>query len=457
MSSSYSFPLLSLGEMVSSLSQLHILTIKSEDLSNPTFDIVSSIYTAILSHLDPLGEDLSNADFGALELLENPDGHFTSVRVLNLYHKMTDLIASSCSMDFTLKDLLFPKRDRTAVFISGIINLCLYNQDKLNNLQPIVEKMEGLEEQRLELEAKISELNKEILNHEEMSKMEQPIIQEVEAEVKELRQTIQSLNKQQMSLKASFRTVNDKTKEIDDKISSAEFELVKSAQENSKLRSKIVQSPDKLQRALEEKKSIRAEAKNAERAAMQCFQERSSTVEVYLKACKKLSKYLVEMQALQEQVNSAKAVDKDVKVLKAKLSDEGVLDMSLEAKVVEWQGKVEQAVDLKNALEKERGLKWAEAIKELNKVKLQIESKLHDLEVRERNVEAMVAKADSMNNKISSVRESGTAIQQMLGNKCEEIVAEVRNYSNSIGAFFQTFEAELERAEPIDISHGNLI
>lgn len=29
-------------------------------------------------------------------------------------------------MDFTLKDLLFPKRDRTAVFISGIINLCLY-------------------------------------------------------------------------------------------------------------------------------------------------------------------------------------------------------------------------------------------------------------------------------------------------------------------------------------------
>lgn len=57
---------------------------------------------------------------------------------------------------------------------------------------------------------------------------------------------------------------------------------------------------------------------------------------------------------------------------------------------------VEQAVDLKNALEKERGLKWAEAIKELNKVKLQIESKLHDLEVRERNVEAMVAKVASL-------------------------------------------------------------
>lgn len=57
---------------------------------------------------------------------------------------------------------------------------------------------------------------------------------------------------------------------------------------------------------------------------------------------------------------------------------------------------LEQAVDLKNALEKERDLKQAEAIKELNKVKLQIESKLHDLEVRERNVEAMVAKVASL-------------------------------------------------------------
>lgn len=39
------------------------------------------------------------------------------------------------------------------------LNLLQYfSQDKLNNLQPIVEKMEGLEEQRLELEAKISEV-----------------------------------------------------------------------------------------------------------------------------------------------------------------------------------------------------------------------------------------------------------------------------------------------------------
>lgn len=38
-------------------------------------------------------------------------------------------------------------------------------------------------------------------------------------------------------------------------------------------------------------------------------------------------------------MNSAKAIEKEMKVLKLKLADEGVLDKSLEAKLVERQGK----------------------------------------------------------------------------------------------------------------------
>ncbi|KAK9151068.1 hypothetical protein Syun_009377 [Stephania yunnanensis] len=91
------------------------------------------------------------------------------------------------------------------------------------------------------------QLNAQIAVLKHAREMEQPLVLEVDAKVKELRQTIQSLNTQQMSLKASFRTLRDKTKEIEEKISNADFALVQSAQENAKLRSKIVQSPEKLQ------------------------------------------------------------------------------------------------------------------------------------------------------------------------------------------------------------------
>lgn len=56
---------------------------------------------------------------------------------------------------------------------------------------------------------------------------------------------------------------------------------------------------------------------------------------------------------------------------------------------------MEQAEELRKALEKERDLKHAEAIKEFNKVKLQVESKLRDLELREGKVEAIVSKVAS--------------------------------------------------------------
>lgn len=47
-----------------------------------------------------------------------------------------------------------------------------------------------------------------------------------------------------------------------------------------------------------------------------------------------------------EQVNSAKQVEKDVKVLKAKISDDGVLDKSLEANLYKQQGRGDSSISL---------------------------------------------------------------------------------------------------------------
>ncbi|KAK9167588.1 hypothetical protein Scep_002779 [Stephania cephalantha] len=416
MSSSYQVQQLSRSEIVSTLAanEIHI---REEDLLRPTPDFASSLYSAALSLIDPLqDEDHGQADFHALGRLENPDLHADSVRVMNLFHKIKDMVAAVfCPTPFTLKDLLKPDPNRTALFLSALLNFYLHilfiigcirvteilgipavirhniRVGKLESLRPYVDPINSYVEKQTELESQIAELNAEIAVLKHAREMEQPLVLEVDAKVKELRQTIQSLNTQQMSLKASFRTLRDKTKEIEEKISNADFALVQSAQENAKLRSKIVQSPEKLQGAVEEKKVTLTEAKNSERSAMQAFQEKTTTLEIYSKAAKKMSKQLAQMQAIQEQVNSGKAIDKDVKVLKAKLSDDRMLEMSLEAKLVERQGKVEQLEELRKAFEKERDLKYEEATKRLNSVKLEVESKRNDLASRGEKVQAMIA------------------------------------------------------------------
>ncbi|KAL6345649.1 hypothetical protein AAG906_017384 [Vitis piasezkii] len=443
--SKFEYPMLPRSDIIAILNESKIATVYEDNLINPNPDFVSDLYTRLLIHLDSLQEDPGQIEFAALEQLENPDWHRDSVRVMNLYSKIKELVASlECPKKFTLKDLIRPDRDRTERFLGTILNFFLHKDSKMNELRPIVEELTLLDEQRNQFKDRISQLDAEIADYSEARERERPLVEEVEVKVKELRQTIPSLNNQQMSLRASFRKMKEKVTEMDEKISSAEFALVQSVQENANLRSKIIQSPDKLQRALEEKKSDRIEVKNAEKSAMQSFQEKSAILEVYTKAGKKMSKHFAQMQTIQEQVNSAKAIEKDLKVIKTKLSEEGVLDKSLEAKLVEWQGKVEQLDDLRKQLEEERDFKCEEAAKELNNVKLTVESRRHELEARQKKVEAQAGEVDGITLKINSVKESGAAKQQELISKGEEIMKEFHLYANSIGVLLPRIQVETE-------------
>ncbi|KAK5826782.1 kinetochore protein NUF2 homolog [Gossypium arboreum] len=433
--SSFDYPILSRSDIISILAESQIAAVTDNDFKNIKPDFVSNLYTRLLIYLDALNEeDQGQVEFSALEQIENPDLLIGSFQVMNLYCRLREVMASlNCPMQFNLRDLIKPDPRRTEHFLSGILNFCLYKETKMNLLRPIVEELALLDDQRKEWEAKISQLNEEIAGYSEAREREFPLVQEIESKVKELREMIAGLNSNQMSLRTSFRNLKEKTGQMDEKISKAEFDLVQSVQENANLRSKIVQSPDKLQRALEEKKLSRDEAKYAERSAMQSFQEKTATVEVYSKALKKMSKHFALMQAIHEQVNSAKSVEKECKGLKAKLSDDVVLDKSLEAKLIERQGKVGQLEEHKRQLQKERDLKFEESTKHLNSVKSEVLSKRCELEARQKKVEDVVAEVDSITLKTSMVRESGAAKVQQLISKCEEIVKQFQQYSSSIG------------------------
>ncbi|KAJ0743846.1 putative kinetochore protein Nuf2 [Helianthus annuus] len=441
--SKFEYPRLPRKEIIAVLAESQIASISEHDLTNPTSDFVSNLYAQLLIHIGSLQEDSGLLEFADLDQLENPDLHVDSVRMMSLFRKVREVIDAICPkmFVFTLRDLVKPDPDRTEFFVGAILNFCLYRDTKMNMIRPAVDELTALDEQRQELEAKILQWNAEISELNELRERETPDIKELETKIEELRQAIAARNKQQSSLQATIRKKRDVSKEMDEKISSAEFALVQSAQENASLRSKIVQSPDKLQRKLEEKKTALTEAKNAEKAAIQSFNEKTASLELYSKASKKMNKHLKLMQTLQEQVNSAKQVEKDVKVLKAKNSDDGVLDKSLEAKLFELQGRVDQLEELLKQLQKERDVKCEEASKELNNVRSQMEYNHCGLEQSQREVEALVAEGDAINEKMNKEKESAAAKQQMLLRKCEEITKEFFQYSNATGQLLSRIEA----------------
>ncbi|XP_061365812.1 kinetochore protein NUF2 homolog [Gastrolobium bilobum] len=439
--SNYEYPRLRRPEIIAILGQFQIANVTEQDLVNPNPDLISDLYTRILIRLDfLLEEDNEQLDFDALEQLENPDFHLESVRAIKLYVKIKDALALlECPKNFVFTDLLMPDTHRTEFFLGALLNFCLDREVRMNSVSEIVDEFNALELQRTELEEhKILQLRSEISECNEAKEREMPAVQEVDAKVKELRQTIGALNNNQMSLRTSLKKLKDKIGEMDEKISNAEFTLVQNVQENANLRSKIAQSPDKVQRALEEKKLAREEARNAERLAMQTFHEKTALDEVYSKVYKKMSKHYKQMQAIQEQVNSAKSIEKDLKALKAKLSDEEVLEKSLDAKLVERQKKVEQEEELSKQFEKECNILWEEATKNLSSKKSEVESKRCAMETRQRNVEAVLSEVNAINSKITSVKDYGAVKVEQLDRKCEEIVEEFHKYANSIARVIES-------------------
>ncbi|KAJ3683511.1 hypothetical protein LUZ60_013738 [Juncus effusus] len=430
---SYSFPELPAKEIAKVLGEEGIAAVTAADLAKPTAELVKAIFSSFFNYLDPLRNDSEGQiGFRTLQLLENPEHHAHAILELGLLNKIKKFFALISYHDFNLKDLIRPNPRDTIRHLSCVVNYIYYRNDKLVLLKPLLKELPNYDERKAQLTERIDEIKTEISNREMEVKMEEPAVKQVESEVRELDILIQSYNKQQANLKTEAKDLTDKIGSLNDKISKADFELMKQAQENAELESQIVQSPEKFQKALEEKKSAREEAKNAEKLLMQKVQKKTSDLETYTKANEKISKHLNKMQALQEQGNKNKAIEKEVKALKSELSDKRISLKTLEAQIVEKQGKVKQADEVLKTAEREKDEENLEGNKKINASKSEIQWKLNCLKPRERKAESIINEVKKLEEGTEAIRADGNAKQLQILSKAEEISKAFENYEKNI-------------------------
>uniref|UniRef100_A0A0E0AR73 Kinetochore protein Nuf2 N-terminal domain-containing protein n=1 Tax=Oryza glumipatula TaxID=40148 RepID=A0A0E0AR73_9ORYZ len=391
MACNFSFPPLTPEQIAEALHTYGLAptaNLRAEDIANPQPDLLPAVISNFLATVvDPTGADDLDGQLGfdALASLDNPEHYMEGIRVLRLHKRASAFLESIQFPGFTLRDLLRPDPRRLVQVLSALINFLYYRDDKLALLQPIIHEFPNLDERCMELKAKLAEHQKAIADHELAAQMEEPMVQQLEAEVNSLKQKLVECNKKQLALRANATAINDKKEETHRKvIAKSDFELVKLAQENSKLLSKIVESPEKLQRALEEKKTARAELKNAEKIATQSVQEKTATLEIYSKGYEKLSKHSTKIQALQEQDQIVAGENQKL----AALSSE-----------VEW--------------------------------------KLKCLEPRERKVEETIAKATKLCAEVDSTRTDAAEELQLIYAKFQQIGHAFTCYKDNFKSFLE--------------------
>ncbi|CAN6321957.1 unnamed protein product [Urochloa humidicola] len=418
MATGFSFPEMTPAQIADALHGYNIApsaNLRAEDIANPQPELLPNVFCLFFTNI--IGDDPDEqVGFEVLQAIDNPEHHLQAISVSRIFRKARDFLDSIYFGGLTLRDFLRPNPRRVVDILSAVVNYLHFRQEKIAALDPVVQEFDGYGEQILELRARIGELQKAKEEHAYKEQMEEPAVQQLQAELNALKQTIQEYNTMQLGLRSRAKAIDDKKEEILAKISQADFQLIKHSQENSKLLSRIVHSPEKLQKNLEEKKGVRDELKTLEKMAMHNVNEKNNSLEMYTKVCEKLSKHLSKISAVHETSIAAKASDKEVKALKAKLSDQSLETKTLSIKAAEWQTKVHEIEDRLKAKEKERDQRIGEYKRKMTTLKSQVESELKCLAERERVAEEKIAKAADLCSQADTVDVD-------CRKKCEEIFA----------------------------------
>lgn len=140
----YSFPMLSVSELVSWLGSLEqpVPSLVASDLTQPTSANMRIIYYQFVETLAGVrGDDIRQPKLDHVEALgAYPHLHERSLEESGMMKALAELMEVVGVRDFSWRDLVFPDKKRTIRNLSAIINFAKFRQDRLESFQQHLEK-----------------------------------------------------------------------------------------------------------------------------------------------------------------------------------------------------------------------------------------------------------------------------------------------------------------------------
>jgi kinetochore protein Nuf2 len=164
--------------------------------------------------------------------------------------------------DFTLNDISRPDPKRTRRNLSAIINFAKFREERLANYQSLIAETDALNEHKNALEDENEELALRLHTIRKARESDAPVVAAIDQEVAGLAEEINTLNHTQAELQKEIRSLKDMATETADKIASEVFSVQTKQSECGKLRSQIVQSPERIKREIVEMGQVLDQEKN---------------------------------------------------------------------------------------------------------------------------------------------------------------------------------------------------
>ncbi|XP_068598731.1 kinetochore protein Nuf2 [Brachionichthys hirsutus] len=379
--------------------------IKSDLTPTPKPETVQKLYMGVL-HLLYRFRPECHSMVPLLENIQNPAYHEGVTAIMSVYIRMQQFLPTCMVYDFSLNDLLAPKKQRTLLVLSGIMNFLHF---RMQRMEVMLEKQAKLRADKDRLQV----YTKGNVEAEKKIEMLMFIPPEQQAEADELAAALSGL---QAKTVHECQEVNVEKESIAEWKSNIAAKTQKVAQRNVdisslkedvvKLKSQIVESPEELKSQMERMREKVKNIKNSMEEAGERGVELQNMVQNTTQNEQEIQQMFNRLQDLESSMNNTKKQQEENQELMA-------------------QSEKEQK-ELKNLCVEESQLKRALAMK-LDKQSKQNIRRQKTREMREQHVQDVLGNCNQIHQKREEMAER---IQEISG-ETQQLKVKTQNLRNT--------------------------
>ncbi|KAJ3016259.1 kinetochore-associated Ndc80 complex subunit nuf2 [Thoreauomyces humboldtii] len=291
---SFSFPVLKPSELLRCMGDLG-MPFTEDDMNKPTTPRILAVYEHFTHiFMGVTREQYSQPSFNTVQILEYPELHQDSISLMAYYRQLRKLMVEVGVADFNMRDILRPEPPRVRRCLSAVINFAKFREERLGVYETCTAKGEETVARRQVLDVENRDLSEKV-NSLRLKRAEQePEIQALRNTNSALTADLRELQKQQAALTSGVDSLKREKNDLSESLSKTQMTILDLKQNCVRLKSRIVQSPEKLKASISDMnsnlQSDKATVASTEKRAreLQVKIDMMSAVEQDITSCLKL-------------------------------------------------------------------------------------------------------------------------------------------------------------------------
>ncbi|XP_061584716.1 kinetochore protein Nuf2 [Cololabis saira] len=380
----------------------------------PKPETVQSLYMRVLHLLYPFRPECHSM-VPLLENIQYPTYHEGATAILSVYTRMRQFLPMCLVYDFSLNDLLAPKKQRTLTVLSAIMNFLHFRKQRMDwisetgsKFRADVDRLQAYTKANVEAEKRIETLT--------------TVPPEQQAEAEELAAALSELQASTVHEYQEVNTENDsitewkaKIAEKTQKLAQVKVDVSSLKEDISKLKSQIVESPDELKSQMEKMRE---------------------NVKIIKNSIEGTDERVVELQSMVQGVTYTEA---EIQQMYSLLQDlEGSMNNSKQRQYQDLMAQYEKKQkELKNLCMEESQLKRALGMKQDKECKQNMRRQMRR-QMKEQRVEEVLGQCNQIHQK-----------REEMADKIQEIYAETQQLRAKIKSLRDGCSKETEKAQAL--------